>query len=241
MGHEISQFDIPDRQLLAANAQSRIGMGKDIGKAKITHTIFGRAKVRVIREQDRKRRAWLLTALVLVAIAAAVWQGWLASQQTEPFAVPRLSATVRVTAPAFNPEYIPPSPSDQRQPRTQLQTEIESLVASPKSVPQPPPVLKAADAKSLMSPPLVVRKPQTVLPAENNNATKIQSNIQQPPKLAAPIQPVTPILATPPDAQSAESDPMAITPRVEPLIEENSSIPPPAGDNHPPDPVNAQP
>lgn len=76
MGHEISQYDIPDRQLLATKAQSRAGMGEDIGEAKIIHTIFGRAKVRVIREQDKKRRAWLLATLVVMALAAAAWEGW---------------------------------------------------------------------------------------------------------------------------------------------------------------------
>ena len=57
MWHEISQYDIPDRQLLAAKAQSSVGRRKDIGEAVITHTIFGKARVRIIREQDKIRRA----------------------------------------------------------------------------------------------------------------------------------------------------------------------------------------
>src|SRR5450756_2656023 len=83
MGHEISQFDIPDRQLLATNAQPRVDRLMDIGEAKITRTIFGRTKVRVIRERDKKRRAWLLTALAVMAIAAIAWQGWIALQQMQ--------------------------------------------------------------------------------------------------------------------------------------------------------------
>ena len=40
MGHEISQLDIQDRQLLATNAQSRAATWTEIGEAEITHTIF---------------------------------------------------------------------------------------------------------------------------------------------------------------------------------------------------------
>jgi hypothetical protein len=49
MGHEISQFDIQDRQLLAGNPRPRAGIVTNLGEAKITRTIFGRAKVRVVQ------------------------------------------------------------------------------------------------------------------------------------------------------------------------------------------------
>ena len=77
MRHEISQFDISDRQLLATNAQPRVVRLMDIGEAKITRTIFGRTRVRVTRERDKKRRTWLLAALAVMALAAAAWQGWI--------------------------------------------------------------------------------------------------------------------------------------------------------------------
>src|SRR5665811_708237 len=115
MGHEISQFDISDRQLLATNAQPRVDRLMEIGEAKITRTIFGRTKVRVIRERDKKRRAWLLTALAVMALAAAAWQGWIALQQMQSAAPPLpLSERIRVSAPVFQSEGINATPSSGR-------------------------------------------------------------------------------------------------------------------------------
>ena len=74
MGYEISQFDILNRQLLTGKPHPGAVVVSDIGEAKVGRTIFGRAKVRVIRGQDRKRRAWLLTMLLVVVAAAAAWE-----------------------------------------------------------------------------------------------------------------------------------------------------------------------
>ncbi len=52
MSHEINQLDIPDRQLQASTAQSKASTWTDIGEAQITYTIFGKAKVRIIRKHD---------------------------------------------------------------------------------------------------------------------------------------------------------------------------------------------
>jgi len=63
MSHEINQLDIPDRQLQASTAQSKASTWTDIGEAQITYTIFGKAKVRIIRKHDNARRTFLLTGL----------------------------------------------------------------------------------------------------------------------------------------------------------------------------------
>ncbi len=81
MKQENSQLDIPDRQLLASSAQPSVWT--EIGEAQVTHTIFGRAKVRIIRKHDNVRRAMWLTAVVVI-IAVAAWQGWVAYQPSEP-------------------------------------------------------------------------------------------------------------------------------------------------------------
>ncbi len=246
MGHEISQFDIPGLQKLATNAQPRVGMWTDIGEAKITHTIFGRAKVRVIRKQDKKRRSWLLIGLAVISTAAAVWQGWSVSQQTEPLAAPPLSATVRVSTPIFQPEYIPPTatpPSVKSKPDSPPQIEINKPATGQKSAPQQPLGLKAPEqtAAKPVTQPLIASKPQAASLATNNNSSMNQTGMQQPPKLPAPIQPVTTIVATPHATQPEANSPAAVAPLVAPLVEEDTATQSPAGDNQPPDPVNAQP
>lgn len=244
MGHEISRFVIPDHQLMASNAQQRVGIWTDIGEAKITHTIFGRAKVRVTREQDKKRRAWLLTALAVMAIAAAAWQGWIAWQQMQS-AAPQLplSERIRVSAPVIQSGDISPHatpPSVMSKPETQLQTEIARLVTGLESAPQQPPGLKAAGqmaAKPVTAQPLIASKPQAASLATNSNALKNQTDMQQTPKPSAPISTIAAPLATQPVANKTA----AVASPAGPLINGNTSTQLPAGDNQPPGIVNAQP
>jgi hypothetical protein len=245
MVHEISQFDIPDRQLLATSAQPGAGIRSDIGEAKITHTIFGRARVRVIREQDKKRRAWLLTALAVIALAAAAWQGWIALQQSELLAPPvPLSERISVSAPVFQPETNTPAParsSGRSKPESLIQTEIDSLVASPNSLPQRPPGLNATkpmNAIPVTAQPLMASKPAPL--ATNNNSSTNQTDMQPLPKLSDPIQPAAPAVATPPATQPAANRPGPVAPPAEPLTRKDTSTPSSAGNNQPPDPVNAQ-
>lgn len=248
MGHEIREYDIPDRLLRVTNTQSRTGMRKDMGEAKVTHTIFGRAKVRVIREQDKIRRTWLLAALAALALAAVVWQGWIVLQRAgllQSADSPSSRETVQVSPPAFQPEYIPPSATPQSArsiPRTLLQTEIDSLVATPKSALQQPLGMKATEkisAKPVTAQPL--GKPQTTSLATNNNSSDNQTDMQQLPRLSAPIQSAAPAAATPPAAKPAANKPAAVAPLVAPSIKEDTSTLPPAGDNPPTGPVKAQP
>ncbi|HEY8887761.1 MAG TPA: hypothetical protein VIM35_04675, partial [Gallionella sp.] len=215
MGHEISQFDIPDRQLLATRSQPRVSMMSDLGEAKITRTIFGGAKVRVIREQDRKRRAWLLRVLAAMAIAAAAWQGWIIFQKMQYVAphVP-LSERIQVSAPVFRPAHIAPDPHPSEQKSESLiQTEIDGLLSGP--LPRrPPPVLNAA-AKPVTSKPLIANKPQTTSVATINNASMNQTDIQRPLKPSAAIQPAATTVATTP--QPAANIPAAVVPLANPL------------------------
>jgi hypothetical protein len=228
MGHEISQFDIPDRQLLVNNAQPRVDRLLDIGEARITRTIFGRARVRVIRERDKKRRAWLLAALAVIALAVAAWQGWIAFQQMQSAAPPLpLSARIRVGAPVFQPENVAPSPASERgKSETLLQTEIDSLVASPKNAPKQPRGLNTAGQRT--EKPVTDQSLTTSTPAPlatNNNSLKNQTDMQQPPRLSDPMQPMAP----------------AVAPLAEPTIKKDTSTLSPAGNNQPSVPANTQP
>jgi hypothetical protein len=190
MRHEISQFDIPDRQLPAGSAQA--GSRSDIGEAKITRTIFGRARVRVIRKQDKILRAWLLGTLAVTVIAVAAWQGWVALQHSKMFAVlPPLSERISVSPPVYQPATIAPaaprSPGKGR-PESVIQTEIDSLVSNPNGRPPRPLPLnntQPMDATPVTAQPLVASKPLQVKPqpsppiATNNGASAKQTTVTQ--------------------------------------------------------------
>lgn len=264
MIHEISQLDIPDRQLLASDAQPRAGTWTEIGEAEITHTIFGRAKVRIIRKHDKTRRARLLTALVLAALAVAAWQGWIASQQTESLQnadpLSAGSAKVQVSAPAVQPENIEPPAAPaivENKSGTPPQAEISKPAISRKSAAQQSPDLKgdgqkaakpvtvrqqpiAAQPKPVPPQPLATGKPQTTPLAADNNALKNQTDKPLPPKLSPPKPPVAPAVAVPHDTQPAASGPADFAPLASPIVKEDTTAQSPAGDKQPAEPVNAQ-
>jgi hypothetical protein len=245
MGHEISQFDITDRQLLAGS--SHACMRSDIGEAKITRTIFGKAKIRVIREKDKIIRAWLLAALAVVAIAAAAWQGWIALQQSRLLATtPPLSERISVSPPVFQPENISSAAaraSGKSKHESLIQTEIDSLVASPNVLPQRPPAMNAANPKTattVTAQPLMASNPLPV--PTNNNSPKNQPNMQLRHSLPAPVQPATPAVATPPATQPAANKPApAVASPGEPLTKKDTATILSAGNDQTPDQANVEP
>jgi len=244
MGHEISQFDIQDRQLLSGSAQP--GMWSDIGEAKITHTIFGRPKVRVIREKDRIIRAWLLAALAAMALAAAGWQGWVILRQNEMQATPPLSERISVGPPVFHPEMTPPSkPAGRGKSESLIQTEIDSLVSNPNGRPPKPIAAKAVTALPSMESKPQPNKPQTAPLVTNNIASTNQTGATNQtvspshPKVLAPIQPATPAVTKPATAQPAVNDPAPATP-AEPQSRKDTTKPLSASNSPTADPANTE-
>lgn len=242
MGHENRQYDIPDHLLRAPEAPPRVSMRKDIGQAKITHSIFGRAKVRVIREQDNKRRAWLLLVLAVTALAAASFQGWIALQQSEMIAPPTsLSEKIEVSPPVFQPEEAAPTATPSSG-RSKQKTPTEILFDSMATRRPPQPVrLKAAEptaAKPVTPQPLAASKSQTAAIATSSTSSV---NQMEKPKLPAPIKAVAPTVPTPSASQPAADKPAPVAPLAEPLIKESTSASSPAGDSQPSVPVKAQP
>jgi hypothetical protein len=265
MRHEISQFDIPDRQLPAGSAQA--GSRSDIGEAKITRTIFGRARVRVIRKQDKILRAWLLGTLAVTVIAVAAWQGWVALQHSKMFAVlPPLSERISVSPPVYQPATIAPaaprSPGKGR-PESVIQTEIDSLVSNPNGRPPRPLPLnntQPMDATPVTAQPLVASKPLQVKPqpsppiATNNGASAKQTTVTQShSKPSAPVQtavpavaihpstqPASPAVSTPAATHPAASKPAPVAAPAEPSSKKDTSAPVSAANNQLADPANAQ-
>ena len=250
MTYEIGQLDIPDRQLLPGNAHSRASKFTEIGEAIVTHTIFGRAKVRIVHKHDKMRRILWMVALSGVAVAAAAaWQGWMAAQQAEPVQsaapAPVPGTNLQESAPAPLPENIAQPPVEGK-PATP-QTGIDDAPLSQKPAPQRAQALPNAgqqQVKPVMVQPSLAGKPQTP-PAANDIPARNLADAQQPPAAAQPKQPVPPTVAKPrvmqSVTQSAASSPAAAIPLTPPLLKEDAKLQAPAGNKQAAEPVNVQP
>lgn len=239
MVYEISQFDIPDRQLLASEAQPKPGIWMDIGEARVTRTIFGRPRVRVICERDKKRRAWMLGGLVVILICAAGWQGWGALQRilNAPPPLP-LSARIRVGPPVFDSEDFTPA---SRKQKTQTQILLEGMATHrPAEPPEPqqPPVKAAGKIAAKPANALLANKPMAPLDAHNSSSAD-QADMPQPAKLPPRLK--ARAAAASPAARPAANNAAAVAPAAQPPVREDAASQPPAEDHQPPAPVTTKP
>jgi hypothetical protein len=253
MSHENSQFEIPAIQLRESRTQPKVSLSREIGEAQITHTLFGRAKVRIIRKGDQARRNMMLAAIVVV-LAVAAWQGWLTLQQTEQTQnvapAPGASTGAQASLPASQPEStVSPAipPAVKSEPVTPLASEISAPAASRKSVPQQAGNLKEAGQKPTVpakaQPKPVMIKPKAISPvpmiapqqpapvAISKDVLKNQTDM--PPAREMPAKrAVTP--AVPPVQPAASSPVVAVPPGKEEI-----TIQSPIGDKQLSAPINA--
>ena len=236
MVHEISQFDIPDRRLLEPEAQPKAGIWMDIGEARVTRTIFGRPRIRVVCERDKKRRAWMLGGLAVILICAAGWQGWVALQRilNTPPPLP-LSARIRVGPPVFDSEDFTPA---SRKQKTQTQILLEGMATHRPPEPRQPPVTAAGKiaAKPVNAP--LASKEMAPLDAHNSSLTD-QAGMPQPARLPPRLK--ARAAAASPAAQSAANQAAAVAPAAQPLVKEDAAAQPPVEDHQPPAPVTTKP
>jgi hypothetical protein len=266
MTHDVNQLDIPDRELLAGSARPNVWT--EIGEAKITHTIFGRAKVRIIRKHDNTRRVmWLAGITAIVIAAAVVWQGLLAPQQTEPAQSedlpPPVRAKAKVSSPAFQPENIASPaipPAAIKEPDTQAQVAIDKPATGPMSSSQP---TKASPGNQLQTgnppvsqpkPHMVQRRPVVVqpkLPLAVGKTPSMQSAAinaasspveAQPPARLLPPKPIAaPVTATSSVVPTQPaSSPADIIQLTAPLGRHGAATPPPAAIDQSSAPVDVQ-
>jgi len=251
MSQEHSHLDISDRQLLGASPQPA-SVWTEIGEAQVTHTIFGRAKVRIIRKHDKLHRALWLTA-TLVVIAAA-WQGWMAFQQTGPAqgtdSLSHESVEVHTTAPASQSESSAPVAPliVESKPASPPQTEAGKPAFIARSAPQPargmndtgsapasrPAAHKPSPAGLPQSAPVAAREPsmnetaRQIPPRQPGTpyvgAPRTASPAAQPSRRspAAVVAPRTPQRAI----QPAASSPVAVAPPAATVDREDTSQPP---------------
>ena len=248
MKQENIQLDIPDRQLLSPNAPQSVWT--EIGEAQVTHTIFGRAKVRIIRKNDNIRSAlWLLLA---AALAVAAWQGWVAFQPGEPQqnsdSISPANEKEPGNKPAAQPEIIAPPaarPEVKSEPVIPPQTEVlKQVINQNRALHQPGmqgkvqqpanPVAPHSKPVPVQHKPIAIQpKPVTPQsPALNNNSSLIPGEKPLPAKLAPTPHPAVQPLVTPrplPAAQSSASSPAAAVTLASPIGKEETPQSP-AGD-----------
>jgi hypothetical protein len=222
MAYEISQFDLADRQLLTGSARPATRMCTEIGNAQVTQSIFGTARVRIICAHDRIRRVRMLSALLAITIAIAIWQ--LTEYGEQLFAPPpaeSVNATVQVSPPAFMPEYIPPSAASQRQNNLRNPTPAEIYQLTTRRPAPPPPIQNPANAAT-----------NPAVPLASPLASPLGSDTTAPaPKTAAPAATTTPV------AQPVAGKPAPVAP---PSGKE-AAAKPPAAPIQPAVPGNTQP
>lgn len=240
MVHEISQFDIPDRRLLEPEAQPKAGIWMDIGEARVTRTIFGRPRIRVVCERDKKRRAWLLGGLAVILICAAGWQGWAALQRilNTPPPLP-LSARIRVGPPVFDSEDFTPA---SRKQKTQTQILLEGMATHRPPEPRQPPVTAAGKIAAKPANAPLASKDMAPLDAHNSSLTDQmtdQTGMPQPARL--PLRLKARAAAASPAAQPAANKAAAAAPAAQPLANESAAVQPPAADKQPPVPATTKP
>ncbi len=242
-----SQPDIADRQLLAINAP-RVGTWTEIGEAEVAYTIFGKAKVRIIRKNDKARRTrmLLLVALAGSILAVAAWR-WVASQQTEPVpaspdAPQAVIAPVQV-APVTQPENVVPV---QTAVETQPATISKPAINQKPAVRQQQPGL-VADEQAVAKPAPARRQKAAVTQGEEGAADsgtpKAPAEKTSLSRATPPSQPALPAVATPPSAKTVErpaaGNAATASPAV-PSTKEAAPAVPPAGERQPATPVNMQ-
>lgn len=177
MTHDVNQLDIPDRELLAGSPRANVWT--EIGEAKITHTLFGRAKVRIIRKHDNTRRILWLTGIVAIVVAATVWQGLLTRHPVGPVQSEDLppipQAKEKSSPPAFQSENIASPaipPAARKEPEAQAQVEFDKPAIVTKSASESVKDLQkneAQTAKPVVAQPkshMVQRRPAVAQPVK---------------------------------------------------------------------------
>jgi hypothetical protein len=240
MAYEISQFDIQNRQKLANEVKHKGVPVMDIGEAKVTRTIFGRPRVRVICQRDKKRRAWMLSVLAAILVSGAGWQGWVALQRAlnAPPPLP-LSARIKISPPVIESEDFTP---EKRRQKTQMQMLLEGMATH--RPPEPPEPQQAPVTTPGNVPGKIAANPAKAQGVNKHkaplaaNGAGVQTDMPQSASPAAPAQPAVPALVPPSAAQPAASKPASAAPE-KPASAAGSAALTPAAGGQPP--VPAQP
>ncbi len=239
MGQDTGQLDMSDRQLMNSNSQIKASEWTEIGQAQVVHTVFGKAKVRIVRKHDNMRR--VLYLLAIGVISAIAWEGWVLyehfeTEQRELF-YPRFSTKIETIPFASKAEGISSSTTTlpaKNNTKTLSQTEISDPVAIDKNKPALSHDLGnpgQINSKPMMHHPLRTAVPESASVAANGN--QLDNTLLPQPVTKQPLtkpQRVVPL---------GVSGPSAVSPPLIPLG--NEAIPrQTTGDTQFIDPINSK-
>ena len=190
MSHDIDRLDIHERQRLVDDTQPRGSVWTDIGEAQVTHTIFGKARVRIHRRQDAVRRAWRWMILGVVVTVGAVWLAWISSQQPE---------ITPATSPV--PEAAPSVPVSMTQPEP-----VRAAEKLPTPVAEPRTILPAEIAKSP-----IAQKPPVIQKSPTQNGVNILAPVGVKPSPTVASNPAAAPVLHDPIASPTENQPAPVT------------------------------
>jgi cytoskeletal protein RodZ len=238
MSQENSELDITDRQMLAVSPQPA-SVWTEIGEARITHNIFGKAKVRIIRKNDNIRIAmWWVGVIVMVVIAWQVWVAFRPVQQSAdslPHVIPDVKDDLSLPAEKVEPASAPLSVNTKLPERSAI---VKSPVVEKKS---PPPRQSVKPVTPIHKPvvprPATESKPQTMPLAASGAAAvktvKPPAAKPQPRKILPAKRDALPAAATPAAAESAASSPEPAIQLSSPVIEDETPAQPAAQEKPP--------
>lgn len=242
MDQAIKQYDIQDHQLPPISRPSVVRLTY-IGEAKVTKTIFGKAKVRINHEQDKKRRVLLLATLALAAAVAvaAVREGLSALRQPE-------RNPPHATAPSSSGEQ-GMRPQSESGTLVIRQGVISLGVNSQGANSQGRTTMEALGLKTTeqmaskpgADEPLAAGKPKKAKSVKIDKSSDVQPDVRQPSLQSEPTQPATPAITQSPTKPPELDVPATVAPSDGSLNGERSSTGLPPGRNQLQESFNLQP
>lgn len=170
MQNENGAYEVPAERLLYTH--ERLKEARDLGEAQVVSTFWGKAKVRVVHEQDNGGWLWALAALCALGAGVAAW--WFLDYTGAPepasLAAPQEQASPQTPPAAATPAPITLVPA----------TAVE--VGSAPVAPMPAAPAQAAPAQNAPVP----NTPAPKAPAQNAPAPKTSASAQ--PAIQQPVK-----------------------------------------------------
>jgi len=225
MSYESGQLDAIDRELMETGAPPKASEWTEIGEAEIAYTIFGNAKVRIVRKHDKMRR--LVFLLLSMAVVVLAWQGWVLFDRTKQQV--NVSDPLPIKQDMEDLGSASPSPANNKP-----ESNAALAAIGKKSEPQQNQDGKGSNQtamKPFVHQPMRVIRPQSAPVATNNNSPLINQTDMQ---LQNPISPkitVAPAIAPLHTTQAAASGSVPTTPFVPAMNKAESPKQSSGGDN----------
>lgn len=242
MQNETSLYEISPHLLLINYQGKRVGGGRELGEARVVSTMFGKAKVHIIRKQGHSGWLWLLVILVVLGVMAALvfWTMAVAPDTPEISSIavipvpikPQTPPEVSVPAPQNLSSQLPVTPITS--PTTEKNITAQSTVT--RSVIQQPE--KTEFTEQTPTKKRIASKPKALPPDTGDDQPELPVEMESPvkPQAAAPLS-IKPA-ATEPVLQITKTPPVRV---VEPGSGTGANAATSAGSNQQPDAAETPP